>query len=40
MYILNIARDIKRCLSMKSETLSFKTIIKELDFLRKTVIIQ
>ena len=25
---------------MKSETLSLKTIIKELDFLRKTVIIQ
>ena len=30
----------KRCLSMKSETLSLKNIIKELDFLRKTVIIQ
>ena len=26
--------------SMKSKTLSLKTIIKELDFLRKTVIIQ
>ena len=25
---------------MKSETLSLKTIIKELDFLKKTVIIQ
>ena len=27
-------------MSMKSETLSLKTIIKEMDFLRKTVIIQ
>ena len=32
MYILNIARAIKRCLSMKPETLSLKTIIKELGF--------
>ena len=39
MYILNIARAKKRCMSMKSETLSLKTIIKEMDFLRKTVII-
>ena len=30
----------KRCMSMKSKTLSLKTIIKELDFLRETVIIQ
>ena len=37
MYILNIARAKKRCLSVKSETL--KTIINELDFLRKTLII-
>ena len=34
MYTLNIAR------AMKSETLSMKTIINELDFLKKTVIIQ
>ena len=40
MYFLNIARAIKRCLSMISETLSLKTVIKGLDFLRKTVIIQ
>ena len=38
MYILNNARAIKRCHSMKSGTLSLKTIIKELHFLRKTVI--
>ena len=37
MYILNIARATKSCLSMKSET--FKNVINELDFLRKTVII-
>ena len=30
----------KSCRSMKSETLNLKTITKELDFLRKTVIIQ
>ena len=40
MYIVNIARAVKRSLSVKSETLSLKNIIKELDFLRKTVIIQ
>ena len=41
MYILSIVRAReKKCLSMKSETLSLKTIIKELEFLRKTVIIQ
>ena len=40
MYILNIARAIKRCHSMKMKTLPLKTIIKELDFLKKTVIIQ
>ena len=34
MYTLNIAR------AMKSETLSMKTIISELNFLKKTVIIQ
>ena len=39
MYIQNIAEAIKRCQSMKSETLSLKTIINELDFLKKTVII-
>ena len=31
MYILNIASAIKRCRSMKSETLSLNTIIKELN---------
>ena len=30
----------KRCLSMKSETLSLKTIINELHFLKKAAIIQ
>ena len=35
MYILNIASAIKKWHSMKSETLSLKTIIKELDFLKK-----
>ena len=33
MYSVNAAR------AMKSETLSVKTVINELDFLRKTVII-
>ena len=28
----------KRCLPMKSETLSLKTIIKDLDFLRKQLL--
>ena len=37
MYILNIARAIKK---MYVETLSLKTITKELDFLRQTAIIQ
>ena len=37
MYILNIGRVIKK-ISIK--TLSLETIIKELDFLRKTVVIQ
>ena len=40
MYTLNIARVIKRSLLMKSETLFLKSIINELDLLRKTVIIQ
>ena len=40
MCTLNIVRTIKRCLSMKSETLSLKTIINKLDFLNKTVITQ
>ena len=43
MYILNTARTIKKCQSMKSETLSLKTfitIINELDFLLEEVIIQ
>ena len=30
----------KRCLSMKSKTLSLKSIIKKMDFQRKTVAIQ
>ena len=30
----------KRCQPMKSETLSLKNIINELDFLRKTIVIQ
>ena len=33
MHILNIAKAIKRCLSVK-------TVINELDFLKKAVIIQ
>ena len=40
MYILNIARAIRGFLSMKSETLSLKTMKNEFDFLRKRVIIQ
>ena len=40
MYILNIATAIKKCQSMKSETFTLKTIITELYFLRKTVVIQ
>ena len=39
MYALNIIKAIKK-LSMISETLSLKTIINKLDFLRKAVIIQ
>ena len=39
MYILNIERAIKKCQLMKSETLSLKTVINELDFLKKTVVI-
>ena len=40
MYILNIAKAIKKCQSMKSENVSLKTIINELNFLKKAVIIQ
>ena len=40
MYFLNIAKAIKRCQLMKSKTLPLKTFIKELDFLKKAVIIQ
>ena len=40
MFTLNIVKAIKRCLSMKSETLSLKIIIHEYNFLKKTVIIQ
>ena len=39
-YILNIAKTTKRCQLMKSKTLSLKTYIKELGFLKKGVIIQ
>ena len=37
---LHIVRAIKRWLPMKSQTLSFETIVNELDFLKKAVIIQ
>ena len=40
MFMLNIASAIKRCQSMKSLTLSLKTVISKLDFLKKTVITQ
>ena len=40
MYILNIVKATKRCQLMKSKTLSLKTYIKELGFLKKGVIIQ
>ena len=40
MYILNIASAIKIWQSVKSEIISLKTIINELDFLKKTVIVQ
>ena len=40
MHILSITRAIKRYQSMKSKPLSSRTIINELDFLGKTVIIQ
>ena len=40
MHTINIGRAIKKCLSMKSDTLSSETIINELDFLKKAVIIQ
>ena len=39
MFTLNNARAVKICPSMKPGTLSLKTIINELDFLAKTVII-
>ena len=39
MNTLTITIAIKRCLPMKSETLSLKTIINEIDFLKKAVII-
>ena len=35
MYILDITKDIKICQSMKSETLSLKITINELDFSKK-----
>ena len=40
MYIVNIARAVKKMFANEIKTLSLKTIIKELDFLRKTLIIQ
>ena len=39
MYVLDFTKAIKICQSMKSETLSLKTIINELDFLKKSIII-
>ena len=39
MYTLIIVRFKERCLSMKSEILSLKTIKNDLDFLRKAIII-
>ena len=38
MYIVNIARAIKKMSLNEIKDLSLKTILKELDFLRKTVI--
>ena len=40
MQTLNIVRTIKKMSVMTSETLSLKVITNELDFLKKTVIIQ
>ena len=40
MYILNILSTIKRSQSTNSKTLYFKTVIGELDLLKKIVIIQ
>ena len=40
MYILIIVSAIKRHQSMNSDNFSFKTIINELDLLKKEVIIQ
>ena len=40
MYILNIAKATKRCQLMKAKTLSLKTYIKKLGFLKKGVIVQ
>ena len=40
MYTLNIARAIKRCLSVKSEIISLKTIIRRIGFCKQAVIIQ
>ena len=40
MYILNIVGTLKKMSVNEIETLFLKTIIIELDFLRKTVIIQ
>ena len=39
MYTLNIARAIKMMSVNKKKTLSLKIIIKELNFLKKTIII-
>ena len=40
MYILNILSTIKKMTIKKSKTLHSKTMIDELDLLKKTVIIQ
>ena len=40
MYVLNIARAIKKMSSNVNRDFIFENYYKELDFLRKTVIIQ
>ena len=40
MYALNIAKAIKKCLSVTAETSSLNTIINKSDFLKKAIIIQ
>ena len=40
MYILNIDKAIRKMTVNEMKTLSLNIVIKELDFLKKTVIIQ